>query len=50
MQLGFVLEAVQRALSQATPQICNSEEAQSVYQPAVHAVAALTRCAHQHGH
>ncbi len=26
MQIGFVLEAMQRALSHARPQICNSEE------------------------
>ena len=49
MQIAFVLEALQRALAQARPQICNSEEAQPVYQPAVHVVAALARCAHQHG-
>ncbi len=40
MQIGFVLEAMQHALAQAKPQICNSEEAQPVYQPAVHATPA----------
>ena len=49
MQQGFVTEAVQRALAQAVPQICNSEEAQPVYQPAVHPVAAGPQRAYQHG-
>jgi len=29
MQIAFVIEAMQRALARARPQICNSEEAQS---------------------
>ena len=41
LQIGFVLEAMQQALSQARPQICNSGEAQSLYEFAVHAVAAF---------
>jgi putative transposase len=40
MQIAFVLEAMQRALERARPQICNSDQGQSVYQPAVHPGAA----------
>jgi hypothetical protein len=49
LELPFVLTAMRRALTQATPHICNSEEAQSFYQSAVAGTAADCQCANQHG-
>ena len=33
MQMAFVMEAMQRALSQATPQICNSDQGSQFTSP-----------------
>lgn len=33
MQIGFVIEAIQRALERATPQICNSEQGSQFSSP-----------------
>ena len=33
MQIGFVMEAMQRALAQASPQICNSDQGSQFTSP-----------------
>jgi len=49
LELPFVLSAVQRALGQAVPLICNSEEAKPLYQSAVLPPAAGCQCPNQYG-
>src|SRR5690348_4175144 len=49
LEMPFVLSTVEEALARAVASICNSEEAQSFYQPAVPGAAAGGSRADQHG-
>jgi len=49
LELPFVLSAMQRALGQTVPLICNSEEAKPFYQSTVLPTLAGGQCPDQHG-
>jgi putative transposase len=49
LELPFVLTAMQRALGQTVPLICNSEEAKPFYQSTVLPTLAGGQCPDQHG-